>query len=142
MKPIIALALAALAAPAAFADVTYSRVVVLDEPVAIQPVPRVCENRNNELWDRKALLDEDRRDADAEKAALDRAKARLDGELAQLDRTRAAAVADYNARSNALNARVDAYNRRVADLNRAVALLNGDSREMVDWCNRMYYAGR
>jgi cell division protein FtsB len=142
MKPVIVLALAALAAPAAFADVTYSRVVVLDEPVAIHAVPRVCENRNNELWDRKALLDQDKRDVDAEGAALARAKSRLDGELAQLDRTNTAAVADYNARSNALNDRVNAYNARVADLNHAVALLNGDSREMVDWCNRMYYARR
>jgi cell division protein FtsB len=88
------------------------------------------------------LLDQDKRDVDAEGAALARAKSRLDGELAQLDRTNTAAVADYNARSNALNDRVNAYNARVADLNHAVALLNGDSREMVDWCNRMYYARR
>ena len=142
MKPVIALAAAALAAPAALAQVTYSRVVVVDEPVAIHAVPRVCENRNAQLWDRKALLDQDKRDVDSEGQAIARAKARLDGELAQLDHANTSAVADYNARSNALNRRVDSYNHRVADLNDAVALLDSDSREMVDWCNRMYFARR
>jgi hypothetical protein len=79
---------------------------------------------------------------DFEGAAIARTKARLDRELAELDRANVPAVSDYNARSNALNGRVNAYNQRVADLNRAVALLDGDSREMVDWCNRMYYARR
>jgi len=142
MRHAIVCALAAIAAPVALAQTTYSRVVVVDEPVVLRPVPHVCDARNNELWDRKALLDQDKRDVDSERGALARAKARLDEELARLDRTNTAAVADYNARSNALNARVDAYNRRVADLNSAVGLLNADSREMVDWCNRMYFARR
>lgn len=142
MRHAIVCALAALAAPLALAQTTYSRVVVIDEPVVLRPVPHVCDARNNELWDRKALLEQDRRDADAERDALARAKSRLDQELSRLDRTNTGAVADYNARSNALNTRVDAYNKRVADLNSAVALLNSDSREMVDWCNRMYFANR
>ena len=143
MRHAIVLAIAALAAPlAASAYTTYSRTVIIDDRPVIHSTLHVCDARNAELWDRKALLDQDKRDADREREAIARAKARLDGELAQLDRANTGAVRDYNARSNALNARVDDYNRRVADMNGAVALLNADSAEMVDYCNRIYSVSR
>ena len=142
MRHAIAMALAALAPLAASAYTTYSRAVIIEDRPVIGSTLHVCDARNAELWDRKALLDQDKRDADAEREAIARAKARLDGELVQLDRANAAAVADYNARSYALNDRVDAYNRRIADMNGASALLNADSAEMVDYCNRIYSARR
>jgi hypothetical protein len=51
-------------------------------------------------------------------------------------------VADYNARSADHNNRVAAHNRRVSDMNAAAALLNGDSADMVAYCNLRTYRWR
>src|SRR5687767_1164195 len=127
----------------AAAQVVYSQAPVWIEPAA--PVARlehlrVCSERNEALWDRKALIDQDRRILDSEGDAVERARAELDQALASLDRTDTEAVAAYNARSNELNAWVDARNRRVAELNGAAALLNANSRTLVEYCENLYPA--
>ena len=101
---------------------------------------RDCNARNETLWDRKALIDQDRRLLERENDTLARAKAELDAAHASLDRTDTPAVAAYNTRSNELNDWVDAHNRRVAELNAAAALLNANSRSLVEYCDNVYAA--
>ncbi len=135
------IAAAALAAPgAASAEVLYySRV---DTRPVIHDTLLVCADRNDELWHRKALLDEDKRDVDREADRLARVKEQLALEFTGLDTFNTGEVAAYNARSSELNRHVDAYNRRVAELNGASALLNADSAQMTAYCNGLYVARR
>jgi hypothetical protein len=120
-------------------DVTPRTVVVL-EPDQVVTSLRVCEARNDRLWDRKALIDEDRARLDREQLDIDRARARLDAEWSTLDRGDTTAVASYNARSRQLNEWVESHNRRVDELNGAVARLNANSRDLVAYCDNIYPA--
>lgn len=135
------IAAAALAVPgAASAEILYySRV---DQRPIIHDTLLVCADRNDELWHRKALLDEDKRDVDREAARLARVKEQLALQFTGLDTVNTAEVAAYNQRSSEVNRQVDAYNRRVAELNGASALLNADSAQMTAYCNGLYVARR
>jgi hypothetical protein len=101
---------------------------------------RVCSERNESLWDRKALIDQDRRLLEHEDQSIARVRGELEEALRTLDNGNQAAVTAYNARSYELNKWVDAHNRRVAELNGAVALLNSNAREMLAYCDRIYPA--
>ena len=131
-----------LAPLAAAAQVEQSRAVIVGNGTFIGERLHVCADRNDALWDRKVLLDQDKRDVDREGDALARMKSQIDDEMRRLDKTDAAGVAAYNARSAEQNRRVEAHNRRVAEMNGAVALLNADASEMTAYCNRLYVTGR
>jgi len=137
------IAVAVVVAPlVAAAQVEVSRATITGTPVVRTDTLHVCAERNDKLWDRSALLDRDKQDADREGRAVALLNAQLDAERARLDSTNAAAVADYNARSATLNARVAAHNRQVEELNGAVALLNADSSQLIAYCNRLYVGSR
>lgn len=124
-------AILVLAAPAAaMAQVSYSRAWIVEG----RPLGSSCADREDSLYDRKALLDREKADNDAELAAIDREGALLEGELRQLDHTNVAAVEDYNARSDAHNRRVAAHNRRVAEMNGQVADLTADIDDSSNYC--------
>jgi hypothetical protein len=124
-------AIAVLALPAAaMAQVSYSRAWIVEG----RPVGSVCADREDSLFDRKATLDREKMDNDAELASIEREGAILQGELRQLDHTNARAVEDYNARSDAHNRRVAAHNRRVANMNAAVADLTADINDSASYC--------
>ena len=132
------LAALALVAPlSAAAQVSYSQATITGERLYFRDVPRICAERNNQLWDRKALLDEDQRDLDRDSATLDRMKARLDADYRALDWSNNAAISAYNARSEEYNRLIGAHNGRVAQMNRAAALLNGDSADLVAYCDNV-----
>jgi hypothetical protein len=123
--------IAALALPAAaVAQVSTSRVWIVEG----RPVGVLCSDREEFLFDRKAQLDREKMDNDAELASIDREGAMLAGELRQLDNSNSAAVGDYNARSDAHNRRVAAHNRRVANMNAAVNDLNVDINDASGYC--------
>jgi len=137
------LAALALVAPlAAAAQVSYSQATITGERLFFRDTPRVCAERNNQLWDRKALLDQDQRDLDRDTATLDRMKARLDADYRALDWGNNAAITAYNARSEEYNRLIAEHNGRVAQMNRAAALLNGDSADLVDYCNSVMIVRR
>ena len=123
-----------------------AQTVYYQAPVSLEPAYRVerldhlraCKDRNDALWDRKALIDQDRSVLDTEGEAIARARSELDRALAALDNTDTAAVAAYNARSRELNAWVDAHNRRVAEQNGAAALLNSNSLTLAEYCDSIY----
>ncbi len=130
------LAALALAAPfAAAAQVSYPQATITGERLYFRDVPRVCAERNSALWDRKALLDQDHRDLDRDGTTLDRIKARLDADYRALDWGNNAAIAAYNARSDEYNRLISGHNARVAHMNRAASMLNGDSADLVAFCN-------
>jgi multidrug resistance efflux pump len=138
MKSASILAVLCLAAPAAaLAQTTYSRaavtgpVVVPAEPVyPAYAAPYSCA----ELDSQSAMLDNEKADYDRERYGLDTEGARLSDELRGLDNTNPAAVADYNARSDAHNRRVAEHNRRVADMNDAVARVTADIANAAPYC--------
>jgi hypothetical protein len=143
MKIAKAMALIVMAAPlAALAQVSYSQARIAGERPVIREALRVCADRTDKLWDRKALLDQDKRDIDGEGRAIAQATASLAAELRRLDASNLPAVAAYNARSEALNTRVDWHNRRVAEMNGAAALLNADSADMTSYCERIQLTRR
>ncbi|MGE5094135.1 MAG: hypothetical protein ACM3SO_03295 [Betaproteobacteria bacterium] len=116
--------------PAAVAQVSYSRAWIVPE----RPVGATCADREDVLADRKASLDREKMDNDAELAAIEREGAMLEGELRALDRTNVGAVEDYNARSDAHNRRVAAHNRRVAGMNAAAADLTAELADAAQFC--------
>ena len=134
------LALAAASSLTAMAQTEYSRVVIVETRPLYPERLYVCQDRNDQLWDAKAMLDRDRGDLERERRELERIRVALADERSRLDNTNLDAVASYNQRSDALNVRVASLNRRVADLNGAVAFLNADSRDLVAYCNRLYVA--
>ena len=132
-------AIALLAVPAAaMAQVSYSRAWIVED----RPVGAVCSDREESLFDRKAMLDREKMDNDAELAAIDREGAMLEGELRQLDHSNLAAVEDYNARSDAHNRRVAAHNRRVAEMNAQVANLSADINDASGYCTQRGWVWR
>lgn len=134
-----AAAIFVLAVPsAAMAQVTYSRAWIVEG----RPLGSICSDREESLFDRKAMLDGDKRDNDAELASIDREGAMLEGELRQLDHTNTAAVEDYNARSDAHNRRVAAHNRRVAEMNAQVADLSADINDSANYCTHRGWVWR
>jgi hypothetical protein len=133
-------AVAAIAPLFAAADVTYSRVTILDERPSLRGSLYVCNDRNASLWDRKAFLDRDKQELDRESHAIARETARLEGMLQNLDHRNVAAVEDYNQHSADLNKWVEAHNRRVNEMNQAAALLNADSADLVAYCDRVTVA--
>ena len=136
------LALAAATPLVAMAQPVYERVVVVETRPLYPDRLYVCQDRNDELWDRNAVIARDRDDLERERRELERIRVALAGELSRLDTTNTAAVASYNSRSDALNVRVASLNRRVADLNGAVAFLNADSKDLVAYCSRLYVTRR
>ena len=138
MKPRTLVAMVVLAAPAAaFAQVSHSRayitgpLVAPSEPAYVEPYPAsAC----SDLESRKAMLDDQKVTYDRERDQLDGENARLAEELRDLDSRDAAAVAAYNARSDAHNRRVAEHNQRVADMNDAVAQLSGDIANATPYC--------
>ena len=139
MKISTPLAILVLALPAgAMAQVTYSRAWVPEG----RPLGMVCADREDMLFDRKAQLDREKMDNDAELAAIDREGAMLEGELRQLDRSNPLAVEDYNARSDAHNRRVAAHNRRVANMNAEVADLTADLNDASSYCTQRGWVWR
>ena len=156
MKLPAAIAITTLCAPlAALAQTSYSRAtitgpaVVAPPPAYVEAVPvyvpghlHMCDARTDALWNRKALLDQDKADIDREGRAIAQESAQVNDQLRTLDNTDTVAVAAYNVRQRALNERVDAHNRRVADLNGAAALLNADSADLTNYCNRIRYVMR
>ena len=157
MKLPAAIAMTTLLAPlAALAQTSYSHATITG-PAAVEVPPpayvgrlpvyvpghlHMCEARTDALWDRKALLDQDKADIDREGRSIAQESAQVNDQLRSLDNTDTVAVAAYNVRERALNVRVDAHNRRVADLNGAAALLNADSADLTNYCNRIRYASR
>jgi hypothetical protein len=126
-----AVAILVLAVPsAALAQVSYSRAWIVEG----RPLGSLCADREDSLYDRRAMLDREKADNDAELRAIEREGAMLEGELRQLDHTNVAAVEDYNARSDAHNRRVAAHNRRVAEMNAQVADLTADINDSSNYC--------
>jgi hypothetical protein len=155
MKLPAAIALTALVTPlAALAQTSYSHATItgptpVPPPVYVETVPvyvpghlHMCEARNDALWDRKALLDQDKADIDREGRSISQESAQVNEQLRNLDHTDTVAVAAYNVRQRAFNERVEAHNRRVADMNGAAALLNADAADLTSYCNRIRYVMR
>lgn len=144
MNPRIPLVLLALAPAAALADVSYSRAEIVP-PARVAVVPQrlhVCDLQQNDLYARKAAIDDDQRYIDRERDAIDREAGQLADELRNLNNADATAVAAYNARSAAHNQRVADHNQYVAATNRAAALLNGDSADFLAYCNTLRLSRR
>ena len=138
------LALALSAPMLAAADVSYSRARIAEPFPVVQSDFAACMDRRDSLADRKVFLDLEKKAIDREGDSIDREGARLAADLKALDNRDTAAVAAYNARSDAQNRRVEAHNRRVADMNSAASMFNGDSADMQAYCNwrasRPYFA--
>jgi hypothetical protein len=137
------LAALALAAPlAAAAQPTYSYTKIIGERAYFVDNLRVCEARNDRLWDRTTLIEQDRYNLARADHSIAQIRAELENERRALDRTNVAAVDAYNTRSYALNRWVAAHNRRVEELNGAAALLTADARQLVAYCDNLYVARR
>jgi hypothetical protein len=136
MRPTTVFALILAGLPvAALAQTSYSNAAVAGQPPVLREGVRMCLERGDSLADRKAYLDQEKFAVDSDAAEIAREGARLADELRRLPATDAAGVAAYNARTAAHNRRVAAQNRRVADMNTAVSMLNGDSADMMAYCN-------
>src|SRR5688572_23280597 len=116
MKSLTILALAALAAPVAYAQTYYYP--RNDYPLAREEL-RGCMSRDETLAARRAELDAEKRMNDREAESIARANEALANELRRVNPADAAAVAAHNARTAEHNARVDAHNLRVNDQNTA-----------------------
>ncbi len=136
MKACLIPLVVALAPVAALAQTSYSRAEV------VGPRLNVCNVQEDRLWDRKALLDLDQQAIDREREAIDRETRALAEEMRRLNNTDTAAVAAYNAHSDAHNQRVAEHNAYVNATNRAAALLNGDSADFLQYCRSLRYARR
>lgn len=145
MNPARALAVLILAVPAAAAaQVSYSQARIAGDPVypVYRADYRACLDGNDTLLDRRAFLEQERRDIERDGAAIEREGERLRVELSRLPSNDAVAVADYNRRSSEQNHRVAAHNRRVAEMNAAASMLNGDTADLMAYCNLRTYAWR
>ncbi len=138
MKVLGILALAAMAAPAvALAQVSYSE-ATLARPAAVPILrPSPCLEGQDMVFQRSNDLARDKEDLDAESLAIARQNRRLADELRALDNRDAAAVAAYNARSEAQNRRVEDHNRRVASMNAEAAALNDESAVLMADCRTL-----
>lgn len=137
MRYLRILAVAALAAPAAFAQTYY-------QPRTDYPLDRGelrrCMDRDETLTLRLQDLENEQRMNEREAASIARANAALAQDLARLDTADSAAVAAHNARAAEQNRRVDAHNLRVNDANAAARQLNRDQADMQATCGaRSYY---
>jgi hypothetical protein len=139
MASVRILAWIALALPlAAGAQEIHSRAVVAAEPGYYLDTLRICSERNDTLWDRKAMIEQDRLLLEREDTAIARMRAEIEERWQSLDRRDAEAVAAYNARSTEFNRWVEAHNKRVEELNAAAELLNTNSRLLVTYCDNLY----
>ena len=136
MKACLIPLVVALAPVAALAQTSYSRAEIAG------PRLNVCNVQEDRLWDRKALLDLDQQAIDREREAIDRETRALADEMRRLNNSDPAAVAAYNAHSDAHNQRVAEHNAYVNATNRAAALLNGDSADFLQYCRTLRYARR
>lgn len=136
MKACLIPLVVALAPVAALAQTSYSRAEI------VGPRLNVCNVQEDRLWDRKALLDLDQQAIDRERAAIDRETRALADELRLLNNSDTAAVATYNAHSDAHNQRVADHNAYVNATNHAAALLNGDSADFLQYCRTLRYVRR
>ena len=126
----------ALAPVAALAQTSYSRAAI------VGPRLSACDVQQGSLFDRKAALDLDQQGIGRERDAIERESGELQAELRALDNTNTAAVAAYNAHSDAHNDRVAMHNRYMVAANRAGVLLNGDSAEFMRYCDTLRYTQR
>ena len=137
MKTLSILALAALAAPVAFAQTYYYPRA--DYPLAREELRR-CMDRDEALASRLASIESEGRLNEREGQSIARAGAVLAEELRRLDPADAVAVAAHNARSAEHNRRVEAHNLRVDDQNQAARNINRDQADMQATCGaRTYY---
>ena len=142
MKAAMGIAVVGLALPvAALAQVSQSQARITGDP-AWGADYRACVERSDTLGDRRAFLDREKFDIDDAAVEIARDGERLRIELSRLQATDTAAVAEYNARSSGHNRRVAAHNRRVAEMNAAASALNGDSANMMSYCNLRTYRWR
>jgi hypothetical protein len=138
MRLLRVLALAALAAPAAFAQ-PYYYAPRSDFPLARDELER-CMARDEALAARQAELHAEKRLNDRESEAIGRAGAVLAEELRRVDPADVRAVDAHNARAGEHNRRVEAHNLRVTDMNAALRDLNNDQADMQLTCGaRTYY---
>lgn len=136
MKSRTLLAAVALALPAAaHAQVSHSRATITG-PVVVPAEPAYVESAYpcGDLQRRKSLLDDEKVTYDRRREQLDAEAADLAHQMRNLDSTDVAAVAEYNARSDAHNRRVAEHNRDVADMNDAVARLTTDLANATPYC--------
>jgi hypothetical protein len=136
MKTLSILALAALAAPVAYAQTYYYP--RNDYPLAREEL-RDCMARDDTLAARQADLEAEKRMNDREAESIARANATLADELRRVDPADAAAVAAHNARTADHNARVDAHNLRVNDQNAAARRLNSERADFQSSCGSRTY---
>jgi uncharacterized protein involved in exopolysaccharide biosynthesis len=140
MKAARLLAAATLLVPlAAAAQAYYAQARPLLEPALTRSELRECMYRDEALAERRADLDGERAETDAEAAAIAEAGARLADELRNIHSGDVGAVAAYNARSAAHNERVQEHNRQVAVVNERAARLNGESARLDTVCARPFY---
>ena len=137
MRYLRILAVAALAAPAAFAQTYYYPGTGL--PLDREELRR-CMDRDETLTQRQQDLENEQRMNEREAASIARANAVLAQDLARLDTADPAAVGEHNARAAEQNRRVDAHNLRVNDANEAARQLNRQQADMQATCGaRSYY---
>ena len=137
MRKLTILALAALAAPVAYAQTYYYP--RNDYPLAREEL-RDCMSRDESLASRRADIDAEKRVNDRESYSIARANASLAEDLRRLNAADTAAVAAHNARTAEHNKRVDAHNARVNDQNAASRDLNRDLADFQGTCgSRTYY---
>ncbi|HST01572.1 MAG TPA: hypothetical protein VLJ84_07925, partial [Usitatibacter sp.] len=97
MKLPIAIAIATLLTPAAaFAETTHATItgaVPVPAPVYVETVPvyvpghlHLCQARNDDLWDRKAMLDADKADIDREGRQIAAETAQVNQQMRNLNR--------------------------------------------------------
>ena len=132
MKRIVLATLIAL--PLVAAAQPYSREMPLNRGEL-----RSCMDRDIYLRDRLAVLDQEKRRNDREAAAIEREGQRLANELRSMDNRDSAAVADYNARSDAHNRRVSDHNQRVSDMNARAAMHNQEAADLMTDCSGPRY---
>ena len=136
MKTLSMLALAALAAPVAYAQTYYPP--RNDYPLAREEL-RDCMARDDTLAARHSDLEAEKSMNDREAESIARANAALADELRRLDPADTAAVAAHNARTADHNARVDAHNLRVNDQNAAARRLNDARADFQSTCGSRTY---
>lgn len=133
MKAAKWMVVAALAAPAAFAQSYYS-----GDPSLTRDELRECMARDSSQTLRQADLSREQAMAEQEARDLERNGQQLAQQLRRLDNSNLDAVATYNSHSAGQNYAVEAHNHRVAELNARAAQMNEDLRQFNAACVHPY----
>ena len=137
------LAFMAVVAPAALVAggaMAQGRILYEERPYyrpAPYSAPATCNDRAEQLRERRFRIDDAMSQAERDRADIDRAAAELADQLRNLDNTNRAAVDAYNARSAEHNRRVAAHNDWIGSLNRSAARMNDDAAALNADCS--YY---